>query len=218
MGDLLDSGPADSYPQGGSQLMTKKLSLLLAAVAVLAFAVPAFASASTGLTENGKLIATGQLITFTNIGEVTITSEKLGNEPCRNVMLEAELVTNTTSEVKATKGGTQSASTCTRSGAEVKVFGIELNELKTTGGGTGTISLAFKIELNAGGTVCSYVGTNITFTYTPGSDVIRIASGALSVTPLACGKSASLDGEFTMTTRVEPEKGKVEAGPAVQLD
>jgi hypothetical protein len=198
--------------------MTKKLSLLLAAVAVLAFAVPAFASASTGLTENGKLIATGQLITGTSIGQVTTTSEKLGDITCQEVMVEAELVTNTTSEVKATKGGTQSATTCFRNGAEVKVFGIELNELKTTGGGTGTASAAFKVELTTGGTVCEFKGSSDVGTYTPGSDVITISSQPLSVTPLACGKSASLDGSFTMTTRLEPEKGKVEAGPAVQLD
>jgi hypothetical protein len=181
--------------------MAKKLSLLMSAVAVLASAVPAAASAATGLTEGGKLIATNQIVTFTNIGEMTLTSEKLGNEPCKSVMLEAELVVNTASEVRATKGGTDSATSCSRAGAEVKIFGIELNEVKTNGGGTGTISLAFKIELNPGGTVCSYVGTNMTFTYTPGSDAIRIASGPLSVTPAACGKSSSLDGEFTLTTR-----------------
>jgi hypothetical protein len=197
--------------------MTKKLSLLLAAVAVLAFAVPAFASASTGLTENGKLIATGQLITGTSIGQVTTTSEKLGDITCQEVMVEAELVTNTTSEVKATKGGTQSATTCSRAGAKEEVFGIELNELKTTGGGTGTASAAFKVKLT-GGTVCTFVGTSDVFTYSPGGDVIAISSQPLSVTPVACGKSASLDGSFTMTTRLEPEKGKVEAGPSVQLD
>jgi hypothetical protein len=41
----------------------------------------------------------------------------------------------------------------------------------------------------------------MTFTYIPGSDVIRVASGALSVTPVACGKSAAFDGEVTLTTR-----------------
>jgi hypothetical protein len=52
------------------------------------------------------------------------------------MMLEAELVVNTTVEVKATKGGTQSATGCSRAGAEVKVFAIELLEFKTNGGGT----------------------------------------------------------------------------------
>jgi hypothetical protein len=39
------------------------------------------------------------------------------------------------------------------------------------------------------------------FTYTPGSDKIKIEKGSMSVTPLACGKSSALDVEFTMSTQ-----------------
>lgn len=184
--------------------MAKKFSVLLAAVAVLAFAVPAFASASTGLTmPEGTFIPTGTVITGTNIGTVTTTSEKLGSITCENVMVAAELTVNSAAEVKAGEASPseQTATTCFRAGAEVKVFGIQLKELQTNGGGTGKASAAFKVELTPGGTVCTFEGTNDVGTYVPGTDKIKIEKGALTVSPLACGKSASLDGEFTMTTK-----------------
>jgi hypothetical protein len=185
--------------------MKKKLSLLLAAVAVLAFAAPSFASAAeTGLTmPEGTLVSPGTIITFTNIGPWKKTSEKLGTITCENVMLAAKLSVNSKTEVKATEAGAseQTATTCLRGGAELKVFGIQLKEVKTNGGGTGTISLAYKVELNPGGTVCSFEGTNMVFTYIPGSDTIKIEKGSMSVTPAACGKSSALDVEFTMTTK-----------------
>jgi hypothetical protein len=186
--------------------MKKRLSLLLAVVAVLAFAVPAFASAATGLTEGGKRIEVGKIITGTNIGEVTTTSEKLGNIVCKNVMVETKVGTNSTSKVVLETGGTQSASACFRETAEVKVFDIELSKLETTGGGNGSVSAAFKVELAPGGPTCSFVGTNDTFAYPENGDKVKIENAALSVTPLACGKSAELDGEFTITTPTNEKK------------
>jgi hypothetical protein len=183
--------------------MTKKLSLLLTAAAVLAFAVPAAASASTGLTEGGVLIEVGKFITGTNIGTVTTTSEKLGNITCEHVMVAAKLTVNNTSEVKAGEAAAseQTASTCFRAGVGVSVTHINLEELKTNGGGAGKFSVTYEVELTPGGTVCTFTGMNDTFSYTPGSDSIRVENAALTVVPFACGKSATLDGSFTITTR-----------------
>jgi hypothetical protein len=191
--------------------MAKKLSLLLAATAVLAFAVPAFAHAETGLTmPEGTLITPGTIITGTNIldpatgtKQVITTSARLSSITCESVMVAAKLTVNSSTEVKAGEAGAfeQTASICFRGGrAEVKVFGIQLNELQTKGGGTGKVSLSYKVEITPGGTVCTFTGTNDVFTYTPGSDTITIENGALSVTPAACG-SAALDGSFTLSTK-----------------
>src|SRR5262245_26575537 len=80
--------------------MLKKLSLILAAVAVLAFAVPAFANATTGLTEAGVLVAPKQKVEIENIGTVTTTSPKLGSLECTFVTVTGEVATNTTSTVR----------------------------------------------------------------------------------------------------------------------
>jgi hypothetical protein len=186
--------------------MKKKLSLLLAMSAIVAFAAPAFASAATGLTENGVLIPVGSKLEYTSLGIFLITSEKLGNIECKAATFTTIVVRNGAAEAdESGVAGRSTASTCSRAGTEVKVFGIEVPEIKTTGGGTGVISQAFKVELTPGGTVCTFVGTNDTFTYKPtetseGGAVITVEKGALSVTPAACGKSASIDELFTRET------------------
>jgi hypothetical protein len=185
--------------------MTRKLGLLLAAVATLAFALPAFASAATGITEAGALITTPRIITFTNIGTMTITSAKTGTIPCQNVMLEAELASNSGAGVVATEGGSQSITTCVRNGAGISVKNTRLSTVKTSGGGTGTVALSFDWELSKT-LSCHFVGNADTFTYNPtetseGGDVITISGGPMEVTPAACGESARLDVELTLTTQ-----------------
>jgi hypothetical protein len=184
--------------------VAKKLSLLLAAVAVLAFAVPAFASASTGLTESGSLVAVGTEVLGTNNGVITTTSSKTGNINCEEVKVYGKILANSAAEVRANNTGTANTSFATKcsntNGATVEVSEIKLNELKTTGGGVGTASISFKIKL--GSLTCSYTTTTGSGTYVPGASPaeITISEQALSVTPIACGTTAKLDGKFKLST------------------
>jgi hypothetical protein len=182
--------------------MAKKLSLLLTAVAVLAFAAPSFAAAETGLTmPEGTLVPTGTIITGTSMGVVKTTSEKLGTIECQNVMVEAKVTANSGTTVKAEEGGTSTATTCTRAGASVSVENIHLTELHTEGGGTGTASASFDVKLSEKLT-CHFVGTNDVGTYS--GNTINVEKGKLTVTPASCGESASLDGDFTLSTQGKP--------------
>jgi hypothetical protein len=186
--------------------MAKKLSLLLAAVAVLAFAVPAFASAATGLTESGKLVPVGTNIVGTNVGNVITTSTKTGNITCGTVTVTAKVTANSSAKVTAAGNeATTTASSCTVAGGGVaNVSKINLSSLETTGGGTGTAVLSFQVEL-PGGVICKYSTPGGTGTYNPsetaeGGNVITLSEVPLSVTPAACGTTAKLDGKFKMET------------------
>src|ERR1700743_1732199 len=167
--------------------MGKKLSLLAAAIAVLALAVPAFASAGTGVVEGGVLVASGQTIVGTNVGQVTTTSTKTGNISCKSMIVDAVLTENTATEVKATSGS-GTAKTCeVGANPTVTVHFILLSELKTTGGGTGTAALSYEVVLPSG-TECHYSTSVATFIYKPGetaegANTLKISEQALTVSP-----------------------------------
>jgi len=200
--------------------MPRKFSLLLAAAAVLVLAVPAFANAATGLTKNGALAPVGNpfgtFIEYASTTPTVVTSTKTGNVTCPvgAIFMEAELTTNTSAEVKEVGGGFLSASaTCKNVKGEVAaVKNVILSSFKTTGGGTGTASLSFEIEPFPGGLTCKYSTSAGAATYNPtetseGGGVITISEQTLSVTPLACGTTAKLDGSYTMTTTRFTVKG-----------
>jgi hypothetical protein len=178
---------------------------LIAAVAMLAFAAPSMASGATGLTENGKLVAVGTTLRGVNLGLFTVTTPKLGNVQCNSVTITVQLVANTSSTVSAVGAGTSSATGCVVAGTDsVTVTNIKVTELHTFGGGTGTKSFSF--DLDIGSLLCKYSANKITLSYNPtetseGSDVLTFNEVPLSVTPAACG-SSKLDGKLTMETDV----------------
>src|SRR6201996_8897651 len=91
---LADVGRAGGVALMEVTTMIRKFSMLLAAAAVLASVVPAMASASTGLTENGVLINVGSEVTMTNKGIFTTTTAKAGNIECGELMFLGKLTKN----------------------------------------------------------------------------------------------------------------------------
>jgi hypothetical protein len=192
--------------------MLKKFSLLLAGVAVLAFAVPAFASATTGLTESGVLVSPGQKVEAKNIGGVVLTSTKLTNITCKSVTLTGEVEKNTTATVRIVQGAFSAnnfAKECTTaSETPVTVKNISLKEIHTEGkeigGGLKEGKFSVTFELTVGTLTCKFSTASSVGHYVPGTDEITTTEGKLEVTPAACGTSATLDGKFTITTDNSP--------------
>jgi hypothetical protein len=179
--------------------MAKKLSLLMAAVAVLAFAIPAFANAAPAVTLGGgeKELApagpgeTGSTLvgTSTNV----VTSSSLGLLKCEHVEVTAWLTKNSGTEVEASHdpGETNKATNCFAGKIPVSITDPTLTTLIATAT-TKTVSLDFTLpELG-----CTFSGT-VPFTYTPGGNSIHI-QGSLTPSVKACGESAEINGDFTV--------------------
>jgi hypothetical protein len=184
----------------------RRLFGLITVAATLVVAAPSFASGATGLTEGGKLVPVGTTLKGVSLGNFVVTTPKLGNVTCQSVAITVKLVANTSSTVSAVGAGSSTASNCVvAGGGTVTVTNINITELHTFGGGTGTKSFSF--ELDIGSLLCKYSATKITLGYNPtetseGSDVLTFSEVPLSVTPAACGTSSKLDGKLTMETDV----------------
>lgn len=177
--------------------MIKKLTV--AAIVTLVLAVPAFASASTGLTESGVLVPVGSIVRGTNVAQFTVTSS-IGDWTCNSVSFNARVTKNNETEGVAGSGeGEGTPSTCSFKGNAIKVTNFRFVSLSSTSAqpGKGTISLSFEADLPV--LTCKYSATSAPFTYTSGTDVIQIDKASLSVSPAACG-SAKLDWLVTFTT------------------
>jgi hypothetical protein len=194
--------------------MAKKLTLLIAAVAVLAFMVPAMASAAAPLTESGGtvVVPVGSAIIATSTNVRINTS--LGTLSCKKVVFKnnvsANEVTGGKTRAEATSLETFTAQECEVEGIKAPVEKLRVPNLQTgtalglpTGNGTATISFT---ALLPGPLDCLYTGTNVPFHYltTTLTNSIKFFSVALTGSPTACG-SATFSGEFALTTR---EDGK----------
>jgi hypothetical protein len=186
--------------------MIKKLGLLFSAVAVLAFAVPAFANAATGLTEAGGVpVPVGAKLEYTSLSSTTITSTKTGNIVCAKSTLTGTVTINNSSHYLVTQSGLNNTiSECKASGGSATVKNISGFLEEGNGGGTGAFVISFTVVL-PGGLECKYSMSGGVFTYNPaetadGSDVLTIASQPMTVTPAACGTTAQLDTRYTRET------------------
>jgi hypothetical protein len=186
--------------------MAKKLSLLLAAVAVLAFAVPAFASAATPtlvFSEGGALVPTGTQIKGTGTN-VVLTSNLLGEIKCEKLNLLGTLEVNSLTagiEGKNTnaEGEKPETSNCKNGTKSVVVTNVTLTSLKSTVGGAATASFTAKVDVGTE-LVCNYTGTNVPGTYLNGGSTITFSGASgITATPPACGTN-KLDGAFVLET------------------
>lgn len=172
--------------------MAKKFSLLIAAVAVLAMAIPALASATT-VTVGGSTAPTGAVLSGTSTNTVT-TTEALGSLTCGTVGIAAKLTENSGGKVAATGSGEGSTSTCKNGKKEITITDATLLELHSTSPTSGTVKLAFKADL-PGGILCEFSGT-VAATFTAGMSSLHI-SGSLAGG--ACG-SSSITGDYALTS------------------
>jgi hypothetical protein len=177
--------------------MAKKFSLLMAAVAVLAFAIPAMASAGTVTSSAGVLAPVGTVITGTSSNTET-TNTKFGTLKCANVTVKGKLTENSGGKVAAKTEGVGSTKECKVGTKELTITDPTLLSLSSTAAGSGTVGLTFEATVPAIGT-CHFAGTAVPFTYTAGSDSIHVA-GKLTATPAACGTGtgAEIHGDFTL--------------------
>ena len=177
--------------------MVKKLCLLMAGVAVLAFAIPAMANAAPEVTSSaGKTAAVGTNITGTNSGHVLLTGTPFGTFTCKTVTLNGQLTVNTGTKVTGNSGtGTCSGSELP-SGWPLTITHITVTHLESTVVGSGKASFTFVADLPEG-FVCDYTGTNVPFTYVSGSSHITFSNAAgITAGGFCGGPNMRFDGTF----------------------
>ncbi len=185
--------------------MAKKFSLLMAAVAVFAFAIPALASATPTATKNAAegtgsvptgTVIKGTAVTTGTIGTPKLTSTILGTIECNSLSITGKLVTNSGGTVTDTSGGAFTSANCTNKGNPVTVTKIEVTDLLSTVSGKATAS--FTSIIDVAGLTCTFTGTSIPGTYTVGGNILTFnKAGTVDGSPAGCG-NATLDAEFTL--------------------
>jgi hypothetical protein len=175
--------------------MAKKLSLLLAAFAVVAFAAPAFASAAPEVTINGLRAPVGTAITGTSTNFVIGTS--IGNVRCAIVEFSAETTINNGSTVGVVGTSPFSTTKCSfKGGTPITIDDATLLSLHSSEAGKGTLGPTAEATLPE--LTCHYSGSAVPFTYTSGGNTLSI-TGSLKASPAACG-AAVASGAFTITS------------------
>lgn len=177
--------------------MAKKFSLLLAAVAVLAFAIPSMASATKATLPAGTLAPVGTSIVGTGT-DVTLKSSLLGTITCSTLNLNGSITKNNGTVVEgsgATSAPTQSG--CKNGTKSVNVTSVVLTKLFSEKESKGTASFEATVDVGSE-LVCKFTGTNVAGTFTSGTNVLKF-SGATGVTasPASCGTS-TLTAEFAL--------------------
>jgi hypothetical protein len=184
--------------------MVKTRSVLLAAVAVAAFAVPGFANADAMTITKGTLApATNPEKTGPADATITgssmnfeVTNTPFGTLTCKEVMVSGWLTKNNGTEVTAVDdpGSGNTTSDCMVGTAELKIDNLTLVSLSATAKAT-TVSLSF--TATAAGLTCTYTGTAVPLTYTAGGSSIHIA-GILKGGEAFCA-NPEIHGDFALS-------------------
>jgi hypothetical protein len=178
--------------------MVKKLSLLMSAIAILVTAIPATASAVTGITSKaGFLAPVGSQVTWTNSGNVLITSSTLGTITCKTMTLPSELTVNNGTTFTGIGKDKGHAKGCTSGLNEATVTSLALTHFVTTETGAGTASLTITVDPDPE-SECTYTAASIPYTYVNGSSHFTFTkSGPIKGSPAFCG-TATLDATFAL--------------------
>jgi hypothetical protein len=178
--------------------MARKLTLLLSAVALLAFAIPPFARADSITSKAGVLAPINSAVTATSTN-LTITNTPFGTIACTKVTLDLDLSKNNGSEVGAV-GTAGSADHCAATDKLVAIDSPSLTTL-TAGAASGTTFVTIDFTATIGPAKCAYQTdspTSVPFTYAKGSDTISIA-GTLEDPARAACLTPTIEGDFTLT-------------------
>ncbi len=181
--------------------MLKKLTLLAMAVtALVAFAVPAVASAATGqLTQGGESLEPES--TLTAFSTNTETETTAGTLSCATVHLEGVLTTNSASGSTVAGGaGTTAGCKVTQNSAPVTITDATFTDLKLSSTG-GSVSVTF-ISHIAGALTCHFSGT-VGVTWSVGSSSLHI-EGKLTGTGAGCPTSGAIRGDFALSSGGTP--------------
>lgn len=179
-------------------------NLRLPAIAVMTFALtlPAMASAAPTLTNSkGGVLPTSTLITAT-AEDITIVDSVTSFITCGVLTFSGAVPTNDdTNGWTATSFNQFSTENCINKNGAVTFTSMEVADLKAVV--SGHVSFNFKAVIDLGAKIsCTFTGTNVEGTYTPGSDTITF-SQAGGVAGGACG-TAVLTGEATVETESSP--------------
>jgi hypothetical protein len=183
--------------------MIKRSTLLLAALAVLLVAVPAFANASTGLTTTkGTLLSVGTEFTINGTGQEQINAIGLGGQSyCEPpLFFNGRVLKNSPSEGVEASGSVRAWGGCMR-GNRKERSQIELPTLKSspTEPGKGKANIGFTVEI-ATGVFCHWSSKEAPFTYTSESDLINFTNVSLTGAPAACG-NAKWSAQYALMTK-----------------
>jgi hypothetical protein len=178
--------------------MAKKLRVLLAAVAVVALAVPALANAAEVTKSGGGAYESGAIFTGSSTNTVIFT-ESFGFVTCGEVTFDAELTENGP-QIRAVSKGAGTTSSCNNEGEAVEIEDWTVLNLETTGYeeegptrfGVGTITVTQEIKFFF---VTCHESGKVSVKYHLGTNRLKI-KGALD--GKACGES-EIEGEFTLS-------------------
>lgn len=188
--------------------MIRKLSGLVAAIAIVVFAVPAVANAAALTMPANTLVPVGTGVTLFSTNTTVVTS--LGTISCAEVIINTEVDENTGAEWGAHGIGKEIAAGCKLGTKEIEITELNTEQFFSVGaGGEGRLIFTFKADLP--GVTCHYESTSLpatSFTYVAGTDTFTIPKQKLVATPAAC-KPGEISGSFTVETT---------AGGAVILD
>lgn len=179
--------------------MMKKLTLLAMAVgALIAFAVPAMASANVTLTdEGGQPVAVNSKITAYSVN--TETTSKNGNLVCPWVGITGNVAENGTA-VRLDEVEVTLPTECTFAGFLPSHVSASIDEIELTTGGAGTAyGVAFSSLITGVGATCNFSGNeegSLAVSWSSGAISIGGAGNNLVASGAGCPTEAEIHGDF----------------------
>jgi hypothetical protein len=182
--------------------MTKRLSLVLAAVAMLTYAIPSMAGAAKATLPEGALAPVGTSITLTGT-DLTFKSNILGAIRCATLNLNAQITENTGTVVEGSGSNVNPTQTGCVNGkkafniTEVVITKLKAEEVKAAGeSARATFSATIKTDI--GELDCTFTGTKVEGIYVSGKNILKFSEASSLVgSPGQCGTSL-LTGEFAL--------------------
>lgn len=183
--------------------MFKKLTMLAMAVgALLAFAIPAVASANVTLTdESGAAVEVGTEITATSTNTTTVTAN--GSLTCPKVIIHGELTSNG-SDVAIKSLSTTTEGQCKFGGLiNTTITSPAVGNITLTTGGSGTIaSTTFVSDIGAPVNLsCHFSSGSLGISWT--STGVSVSKGGLTGTGTGCPSKGEISGEFSLEANGE---------------
>jgi hypothetical protein len=165
----------------------RNLMFALAATVVLAATASSAAYASSATT-SGVPTPVGTQFTTTG-GDLAMKSNLLGTITCSTLTLKGEITKNSAGTVEAAGANTSPTQTGCKNGEKaVSITRFDITKLLTTTSGSGTWS--FKMVTDVGSLTCTYTGSNVPFSYTPGASSIQFSEASgVTGSPASCGST-----------------------------
>jgi hypothetical protein len=180
----------------------KAFTLLLMGVgALLAFSIPAGASANVTLTnENEEAVSVGTKVTATSTNTTGTTAN--GTYSCPKVVIHGELIENE-ADVAIKPLSTTVQGQCRFAGMfDMTITNPAVGNITLTTGGVGTIASAtFVSDIPAVGLTCHFSSGSLGISWN--STGLAVSKGAETGTGAGCPTKAEITGSFSLEAGVE---------------